>query len=519
MLVLVAFTFWAAPAHAQDVFSWVASHPAQQLAADPTVIPVGQGAIFVPTITGAEHEPPATVVAGDEVHSISVGSRALFPPGPYVVVVSSGSPAQGVSVAIEVVEGETTVVPVQWGAVRIEVVDDHRVPHRGAYEIIRADTRQPVGTGFGADTLQGEILQTWLLAPGLYRIVRVGRSVRALRDYVTVYIPEGGFVRYRVVQDADTGDFLGGGVLLPEEIADDGRNTRWFRSVVVGFDGAVASNRNVVGAFNQTQYTANGFIDAQAAFADGPHRVTLVAQADEGFSQVRPQDADPQPLIRGTDRLRGDALYTWAIRGALGPYVRGSAQSRAFASEVLATEDTTFVTTLLDGSTASDSVLANETFRIAAPWEPTLFRQGVGLNTVFLEKARSMNFNFRLGLGSRQNLYDGALVLDDTASTSEVEYKAIPSFNEVGFESTVVATMRLPGWVVYATDVELFAPFTAVEDGLRQTLAASWRNTLSLRLTRNLSMNYFVNIDLEPQVIDSAQVEQSVLLRASWELF
>lgn len=186
---------------------------------------------------------------------------------------------------------------------------------------------------------------------------------------------------------------------------------------------------------------------------------------------------------------------------------------------MLATEDATIVTTLVDGTTETTDVVANETFLIADPWEPTLLRQGVGLNTVFLEKARSMNFNFRIGLGMRQNLYDGALVLDDAPGTPEIEYTAIPSFNEVGFESTVVATMRLPGWVVYATDVELFAPFTAVEDGLRQTLAASWRNTLSLRLTRNLSLNYFANIDLEPQVIDAPQVEQSVLLRASWELF
>ena len=50
-------------------------------------------------------------------------------------------------------------------------------------------------------------------------------------------------------------------------------------------------------------------------------------------------------------------------------------------------------------------------------------------------------------------------------------------------------------------------------------LSVEWRNTLTLRLTRNLSLNYYLNIDLLPQVIDTAQTEQSVLLRASWALF
>ncbi len=105
-------------------------------------------------------------------------------------------------------------------------------------------------------------------------------------------------------------------------------------------------------------------------------------------------------------------------------------------------------------------------------------------------------------------------MLDDDTTTNEIEYTAVNSFNQSGVESTVVASLRLPGWVVYSTDLEIFAPF----DDLGRP-AASWRNTLSLRITRNLSFNYFANIDLEPRVIDVAQIQQSLLLRASWSLW
>jgi len=421
------------------------------------------------------------------------------------------------------------LVPVTWGALRIEVTDDHRIPHRGSYEIISAETREPVATGFGADTLQGELLQTWLLKPGLYRIVRPGRDFRALKDFASVDVPEGGFVRYRLVIDEETGEFLGSGVLLPDEFATVLReNQRWFRSLVMGFDGSLVNSQNVVGATNQTQWSASAFADAQFSFSSKPHRFASLFQIEEGYSQVIPQEGDAQPPLKGTDRLRGDLLYSFSRKGRTGPYGRVSAESQAFPTEVLATEDTTIRVMETDGTERSFDVAANSTFQSADWWHPTLLREGAGINTTFLEKNRSMNFNLRLGFGMRQNLYDGALVVDDLEGTEAIEYSAVDSFYETGIEATAVASVRLPGWVVYSTDVELFADFDSFTTKWDRTdraqlpyppWAISWRNTLSLRITRNLALNYYLDIDIEPQVIDKPQLEQSLLLRTSWALF
>lgn len=513
--LLISLLLTGRAAHAdEDPYAWTMPPAEQQLAADESVIPIGKGAVFIPSITGAEYEPPARLVTEDDIISVSVGQRFIADPGPYVVIVSSGTPAQGVSVAIEVVEGETTVVPVSWGALRIEVTDDHRIPHRGTYELIRADTLQPVGTGFGVDTLQGEILQTWVLPSGVYRIVRPGRSSRALRDFATVIVPESAFVRYRLVMDPDSGEFLGSGILLPSEFATDGpRSRRWFRSIVAGFDGSAVTSENVVGAFNQTQYNAAAFFDAQLKLNADPHRLSFLLQIDEGFSQVRPQDAEPQPRIKSIDRVRADALYTFTRQGSTGPYVRFSADSQAFATEVLVTEDTSFATTGLDGSVTNQTVSANETFRLSSPGTPTLMREGMGVNTSWLEKNRSMNFNWRAGFGTRQNIYAGTLVLEDDPATNEIEYRAIDSFYQAGLESTMTGSARIPGWGLYSSDLELFLPF-----GSMRMPAASWRNTVSLRVTRNLSFNVFANLDLEPQVIDELQTQTSVFFRASWTL-
>ncbi|MEZ4241652.1 MAG: hypothetical protein R3F59_36995 [Myxococcota bacterium] len=499
-----------------DVFSWTEPSPEEQLEADRTVIPIGKGAVFVPSITGPLNEPPVILVDAedDEVIDIPTGQRVLVDPGRYVVIVSSGTPMQGVGTSIEVFEGETTMAPVHWGALRIEVTDDHRVPHRGSYELINATTREPYGTGFGADTLQGESLMTWLLPPGVYRIVKPGSNYRALRDFATVYVPEAGFVRYRLVLDPDTGEFQGSGVLMPDEFGSPSdRDHRWFSSLVLGAVGSLAQQQNVVGVNNQLTVAGSLFVDGQVAYNVRKHSVTTLLQVEEGASQIRPQESLPLPLVKTRDRLRLDGLYTFYAKPWLGPYARVTGETQAFGTRVLVTEDTTIGRTWADGSQTEEIVPANQQFFVANAWAPTLMRQGGGLNTRFVNN-RWVTLNFRVGLGLRQNLYAGAWVIEDQPRTPEIEYRQVDSFNQEGVEGTIIATARLPGWAVYATDIELFGDFA---DFGRPSV--EWRNTFTLRLTRNLSLNYYLNLERVPQVVDTLQLEQSVLLRASWAVF
>ena len=48
-------------------------------------------------------------------------------------------------------DGRTVIVPPTWATLQIDVVDEQFVPFRGTYELIRMDTREDYGVGFGAD--------------------------------------------------------------------------------------------------------------------------------------------------------------------------------------------------------------------------------------------------------------------------------------------------------------------------------------------------------------------------------
>ncbi|MEZ4322363.1 MAG: hypothetical protein R3F61_33125 [Myxococcota bacterium] len=514
-VALVLALVRAGPAHAMDddPFEWLQPPPEEQLAADGTEIPLGKGAVFVPCLTTPSSEPPVILVSPDDVRDIPTGERVLVEPGTYTVIVSPGSPGQGVGQAIEVREGETTLVPVKWGALSINVTDDRRVPFRGQYDLIAAQNRETIGTGFGADTLQGEQLMTWLLEPGIYRIVKPGANYRQLKNYATVYVPESGLVRYRLVIDQQTGDFLGAGILLPGEFgAGLDKDRRWVQTLVIGADGSLVQSTNLVGVTNQTVVAGNVFVDHQIGYHKDDHHFTALLQAEEGATSIRPQGATPLPVLKTRDRIRADLLYNFFARENFGPYARAGAETRAFATNVLATEDTTFNIARLDGTTNTIQLGANEVFRIADSWAPSTIREGAGLNYRAVN-SRWVTFNFRLGLGLRQNLFQGAFLLEDDRSTDAIEYKEVGNLIQEGVEATVVVTARLPGWAVYATQLEMFSDFQTF-----QRPSLEWRNTVTLRLTRLMSLNYFANLDFFPLVVDNVQFEHSVVLRASWTI-
>ena len=210
---------------------------------------------MVLALSETDNEPQALVFRGDDpVASGPNGARIVVEPGAYTVRVGSGPTPQIVSVPVDAQPGATTVVPVQWSGLRIEVVDERNLPHRGAYELIRVTDRQAFTVGFRADTLQGEQLRTLLMPPGLYRIVQPGANYRTRTDFATVLAPEGGLVHHKLVINPDYGQFRGAGVVLPAELGAVPEFSPWSRRYMLGLSAPFDSTRNVVGENNQTAF-------------------------------------------------------------------------------------------------------------------------------------------------------------------------------------------------------------------------------------------------------------------------
>src|SRR5688572_6804569 len=214
----------ALPARAQDErltedHGWPAGTIHEELDKDIALIPYGKGAIFVPAMTNPLDEPPVAVYYQDErIEEGTTGSRIILNPGTYEVRVGSGAGEQRLGIQATVRERHTTVVPVSWAGLSIHVVDERLGSLRGSYEIIRVEDREYLGIGFGTDEQAGEPVTTWLLRPGLYKIVRVGETYRARRDFATVRLVEGHHTHFQLVLDKASDEFKGGGEVPANEL-------------------------------------------------------------------------------------------------------------------------------------------------------------------------------------------------------------------------------------------------------------------------------------------------------------
>ncbi len=489
-----------------DVYRWLMPDAAAQAAADTTAIPPGAGAILVPAMSGTDNEPQAIVFLGDDqVASGPNGARIVVGPGSYTVRVGSGPIHQMVSVAVDVQAGATTVVPVRWSGLRIEVVDESNLPHRGAYELIRVTDRQPFTVGFGADTLQGEQLRTLLMPPGLYRIVQPGGNYRARTDFATVLAPEGGLVHYKLVINPDDGQFRGAGVVLPAELGAVPDVSPWSRRYLLGVSAPFDSTRNVVGKNNETAFGTELFFDTYVTYQRDHDLLSGVVELETGFERIKPETSPATPWRKTHDRLRADVLYSRFINARIGPYARFGLRTSLFESNVLVTEDTLISRQFRDGRRESVVVPANSTFPTGDAFSPPEYREGVGLNTRLLQ-GRAVRLDWRVGAGLRQHRFAGAFFLDDDETTPALDYVEGANFNEMGLETTLVVVGRYRS-LLYNANLDLFRELAASAPSI------DWRSTLSWRLTRELSLDYKVDLLHLPRVSDTIQSAQRVLFR------
>ena len=490
--------------HGDEIYGWSAPSPEEQLADDATRVPAGRGALFVPYLSDPADEPEFTVRRrGDSVASGSRGVRVVLEPGDYRLVLGSGH--ERIVVAVTVVANETTLVPVTWGGMRVEVVDENSIPHRAGYELIAVSDRHLLGVGYGADVLTGERILTWILPPDLYRLVQPGSTYRARSNYSTVFVPEGGLVRYRLVIDPETGEFLGAGVVTPDESGEGEADDRFVPNLVVGANASLTMANDLIA-------TAEVFIDGIFAFRDEPHEFLSLLQLEGGFTWIDPEIGDALPIQKSADRLRVDFLYSYFITTFVGPYVRAGVEANLFPTIVVTSEDVGVTRNRVDGSSEHTLVSAGNAFQVADFFGQTRFFEGAGFNARLL-RSDVGQINLSVGLGLRQTRTRGLFGEDTASKAPELIYNQVDDFTQEGVESFLTGRLRLTSFARFTTTFEIFADFSAFAD---PTFLSE--STLSLRLLEFLSLDYTVSVGRAPRISPDTDLKHELLLRFAWEI-
>jgi hypothetical protein len=487
---------------------WPAGTIQEQMAADPTMVPFGKGAIFVPAMTNPLDEPPVSVWSGDKrIGEGTTGRRIIVAPGVYEVRLGSGTVQQRFSTTVTVRELFASVVPVEWAGLAVHVVDERLNSLRGSYELLRVEDREYLGIGFGTDEQAGEPVATWILEPGLYKIVRVGETYRARRDFATVRLLPGHLTHFQLVLDGDTGDFVGAGEVPSEELFLAQRGKLW-TMVILGGDLSFNDRDNVPGTVSGKTWAFRAFADTQlsAEIFDSPFILRL--QIEEG--QTKTPDV---PWQKTQDRADVDALYVYRFAPWIGPYLRGSVETNLLNGFEFFDSPTNVQVIDDEDGTVLRNRTGIERLRISSPLALSQIKEGAGLN-VRLFKAIFGETTVRTGVGARHRLTRGLLERsDDDATAGVIEYRRIRDSDQVGIEGTLLTVFRITRWVVGSFEVDSLVPFDDVDQ-----IVFEVEGNVAVKLTQYLSVNYVLRYVRDKSLSEKDQIEQDVRLRFSFEL-
>jgi hypothetical protein len=493
--------------------TWDAPKFSEQFSSDASNIPIGKGGIFIPRYTEAANEPDLEIVDpdGHTVTSGRPGQAYGVEPGTYYVMLGSGSHRQRIVRKVLVEESKTTPVFPDWAALSIETVDTNSNPFRGEYELVRIDEFEPYGRGFGADPTLGESIKTWVLKPGIYKILGRGESYNTLRNFVTVRLVPGELVKFLLIQREDNYTILGGGTV---DVTPGTRITSNWK-----FGGNIGGTIQFSGGNDrkQEQQTVSSIMSIRSSawlrYDNSPHEWETNIRLDEGFNI---SNLDLASLANGADDFRITSLYIWRILPWLGPYGRTELRTNLLPRWVnIDNYENKNEFTVIGNSNNIVSFDSSSTRQLSPSFSPLTFEIGAGANLDAIS-THYFEAKIRAGAASSFSNFPGSYTTidvdtskliadpktkDRVKSSIALSYENPTRLFEFGPQASLNLNIRIGRIGIAGAEIKVFAPvapemrFTRPDFDVTSTL--SWR--LAPSVTLDYDFNYLLKQPKDPK--------------------
>ncbi len=500
----------------EQIETWLAPAPREQLIRESKRDLVGMGRVFLPAMSTPEAEPFYSLYSPDDYTNYfeRMGNSIYLSPGDYVLQYGSGTEAQKMTQDVTVVRDQTHIVEPDWGGLRIRIIDENREPMDSQYEVFSIKDADSYGYGQGALEELGEQLQTWILRPETYKIVLNNYPFYTLEDFITVDVVKGELRTITLVIDSETNVLKGAGIVEGMEQTREIRDWR-FASTIHGSFNLTRDNSMDRDNPNIT-YTITTQFDNRLSLDKYPYYYTVHNLTDLGISKEREEDFR---ISADSFKLRNTGIYYLAR--FIGVYARADMETHFFDEHSYKSETTDIEVLDSDGNVMK-YLEDRYKFRIKPSFFPMVFREGIGINIRPLNKPRA-SLNIRFGFGMRQDIYKNVYryegtetrVDEDTGEEESYEqYQEIESSYREGTELSLLANLHLPYNISYSTTADVLIPFASSE-----STSYNWENIFSIRLIRQVSIDYKINLVYNKDVRDYAEILHNVFLRLTYFLY
>ncbi|HHE46780.1 MAG TPA: hypothetical protein ENL08_03635 [Bacteroidetes bacterium] len=502
LLLLLAATGQAEDLSIEKQKTWLAPSPETQLYIEGLDDRKGMGRIFVPAMTSGASEPLYAVFQGGElIGEQNTGSSFFVKPGRYTVVLGTGTLDQRIRREVDIKREQTVFVHPDWCALTVEVIDEVRNYYKQDLQIFRIESLESYGLISAINPELGEHLQTLILRPGLYKIVRRGEDINTYVNFTTLLLEPGSYTPYTIVSNSETGDFIGAGILASRTQLRQRRNWSIYGAlhgnVIVTAANSVSSDKV------KTNLSLISQLDNRLLYDKFPH-YNLASNLLE-LGALRQEGAKFQI---NQDRLRLKNTYVYYLLHWLGGYTRLEATTHLF--ETTYRFDNRRNVTFLDLSGQTIAVENNvDEVRMEPVLYPLELKEGFGVNVTPI-KTFIAHLNLRTGLGYWQT-YNKDVFRQD--SEHDTLFHRIPDNFPQGLETALISNLSLLKNLSVTTEIDVLFPFTKDNQ-----ITLDMENFITLRVTKNVAIEHTLRLKRSAELTHTLQ-EQFVSVRLSYFLF
>lgn len=490
--------------------TWLAHPPTVQVEREAQLRTVMGGGIFVPTMSGGLSEPKYQVydASGKVVSEAATGTTSYVPAGHYTVHVGTPVTRDNLEFDVNVVEGNTTLIPVEWSGLIVKVVNDRGTTIRGNYEIVSLPERSYIGLGTGALINEGERLNTWLLWPGQYMIISAGEGYQARKNFITIDLDPGELSRVTLVLDEDTGDIMGGGEI--EVIEDEPLERWWWAGVLIGGSIRFNHTKDVVGKAPGQLLDVSAFLESYFSLAKYSHYLYTRLNAEIGGT-IRFEEN--RPFITTVDELYFELLYSYRLVDWFGPFVRFAFESNMAPSYQEKNTPYTIEKLNKNGDVVA-SIPDQLDIKLSPPFSPITINTGVG-GRFDVTLGSWMKFSSRIGIAYRKVIArDLYVALSTDNETSTIRLLPVSDNAQFGAEAAITLDLTPLRWFTLKTDLSLIEPFDDYKNPV-----VDLDIDAAIRLSSIASLSYTLRLNYDVSLINAVQIDQYVQLRFSYKLY
>ncbi len=508
-----AFSGQALAQESTDLDAFEVGKLQDQMELDITPVPVGMGAIFIPSMTDPALEPVITVLSdGNRVATGKPGKRIVLPPGQYIVRFGSGEATSRPERSISVLEGVTTPVEPFFGAVRITAVDTDGRPLEVSYVMQSLDGKVTFGPARTSEDGAYSSTKTLIVAPGRYNIA-LGKNPDTEQNRFATVVAEGQVLRYRLVVDDDElsrVEFAQREVVVEPSI--------WRFRWVVGGDFGFERTENNLAAFNGDALRFGAFADTTIGLDTGNHLALTNIRLDETWLALDSQVGQRLPLQKINDELSLELLYNYRLGGIIGPYVRAIG-STAFFDTYLYPSDATTVTYVNRDGTQNRVRTADrgDEIKLFDSFAPLIVQEDAGVGLTFVDND-VVTFIVRGGVGARQSTYRGGGFVSGS-SGNNVSVELLEDKQEFGAAASAVFGLRIGDVFSLDSRFTSFMPQEQITQNDDFSPVYRFDNTAALQLGKFAALVYDVTLRRDDVQINDMQLRQNLSLRLQYTLF